>query len=308
MRNFLLMLFLLLGSWVGIFAQGPGRNPDPSTTMTGSDLNRERDEQADDVNRRANALGLVEKFPVKTDEERKVFLQRIQPLYRETTKEEMQILAPNSEDVEKYSTFLKQKNTGLTKLIADKGCASNPDIVKTSPQCEGYTMPGAGSAYSFRIQDYRILDLSDLNFRKNRLESLGVLNHGIMVNLGDVSLESITLESNGVKYLAKLKPANDFNKAAELAQNLTKGITDGGFNYSSISTAVENSTYIIRVIAYRGVSPKTIAGIAYNENDLDKREDIIIAFRVVRLIPNESVTILWKELQSKKSPELKPNK
>ena len=36
----------------------------------------------------------------------------------------------------------------------------------------------------------------------------------------------------------------------------------------------------------------------------DKRKDLILAFRVIRKTPNGSVTILWKELQQNKAPEI----
>ncbi len=306
MKSLLFILVFLIGN-LTVFTQT--RNPTPTPFQVIEDESVRRNvEKSTDLDRRSNDLRMTENLPVKNDEDRKIARERIQPLYRETTKEEMQFLAPSVEDSEKYAQFLKEKNTGLIKLIADKGCADNPDIVKNTPQCENLTMPGAGSAYSFRIKDYRILDLSDLNFRKNRFESLGVLNHGILVNLGDVPLEELTLDSKGVKYLAKFKAADDFNKAAEIAQKLTQGFEDNGFRYASIALVDENRPYALRVIAYRGVSAKTVGGIAYNENDFDKREDIIIAFRVVRLNPEEDVTILWKELDSNKSPKLSPDK
>ncbi len=305
MKKLLVLIVVLLGSSIGTYSQGM---PQPTPQPVYTESIRRQINTSSDLNRRSENMRMAENFPIRTEEDRVIFLRGIQPHFRESTDAELEFIAPNSEDREKYASFLKKKNTGLIKLIDDKGCASNKNIVNASPKCEGYTMPGAGSSYSFRFGDYRIFNLSDINYKNNRFESLGVLTHGIMVNLGDVSLEDADLDSKGMNYLVKLKPANDFQKAAEIAQDLTKGIKDDGFTYASILPVAENSTYALRSIAYNGESLKVVEGLLYNEMELDRREDIIVVFRVVRLNPNDNVTILWKELKSKKSPELKQKK
>jgi len=306
MKKTLLILFLTVATVISVSSQTRGRpegTPDPVIDPV-TDAAKTR---GNEISRRSDNLRLSENLPVKTEKDRKIVLEQIEPIYRPSTDEELKFIAPDSADSEKYAAFLSEKDTGLIKLVTDRGCAANPAVVNTSPECAGYTMPGAGAAYSFRFRDYRILDLSDLNFRKNRFESLGKLNHGIMVNLGDTPLEDVTLETNGVPYLTKFKPAKDMSSAGETAQKLTGGIQDGDFMYASIALVDVDKTYVIRVIAYQGVSPKTVGGVVFNEMELDKREDIIVAFRVVRLVPGESVTILWKELKSRKSPKLKSN-
>lgn len=307
MKNLLVLLVLFTLSSIGIYSQvtrNPQATPRPVfTQQTQRQLNRSRD-----INRRSENIRLAEDFPVKNDEDRAIFLKNIQPLYRESTDAELDFIAPNSEDTEAYAESLKKKNTGLIKLVNDQGCASNTNVVDASPKCEGYTMPGAGSSYSFRFGDYRMFKLSDLNFKNDRFESLGVLTHGMMVNLGDIPLEDISTNTKGMKYLVKLKPAKDFNKAAEIAKDLTTGIKDDGFTYASILPVQNQSTYALRAIAYRGEALKVVEGLLFNELEMDKREDIIVIFRVVRLHPNEDVTILWKQLESSKSPELKLKK
>lgn len=308
MKSKLLLMTVVAGCAAAVHAQAPTRNPRPTpvpivTQQTQGDIDR-----ANDLNRRSNDLRLTENLPAGVKKENKAFREAITPLYRETTKEEREFMAPDPALAEKYSDFLGQKNTGLIRLVPDRGCSGNENVVKTTPQCEGLTMPGAGSGWSFRTRDYRILDLSDLNLRKNLFESLGVLNHGLMVNLGDVPIGEVDLDSEGMKYLAEFKPADDFRSAAEIAQKLTGGIVEDGYRYASIALVDENKTYGLRVIAYRGVSPKTAAGITFNEFELDKREDIIVVFRVVRLDANGDATILWKELKSRKSPKLTPDK
>jgi hypothetical protein len=49
----------------------------------------------------------------------------------------------------------------------------------------------------------------------------------------------------------------------------------------------------------------TFNGVSYNLLDGDKRVDVTLAFRVIRIGEDGSVTILWKELQRKEAPKLK---
>lgn len=276
-------------------------DPTPQTPMDQSI------KQANDIGRRSNELRNVEAFPVKNDEERKVFMGQIEPLYRKLTAEEMALLAPGADKLSANEAFLKQKNTGLIKLILDRDCAENLNVVKATAECAKYAMPGAGSAYSFRKEMHRLVRLADLNFRRNTFQALGTLTHGIMTSLGDVPVGSIDLNSPDVKFIVDFKPAKDINTAAKIAGDLTKGIKDGGKIYASVLPVKENSTYLLRSIAYRGEAVKVAGSIVYNELDFDDRRDVIIAFRVIEFVPNESVVILWKELQNKKSPKIKTN-
>jgi hypothetical protein len=50
--------------------------------------------------------------------------------------------------------------------------------------------------------------------------------------------------------------------------------------------------------------PRAVRGISYNELDFDKRRDVIVAFRVVRMDPDGSISILWKQLADGESPKL----
>lgn len=298
------LVFLGLASAEG---QVRGR-PDP-TPMTPVEQAVQR---SNDIRRRSNELNNVERFPVKTDDERRVFLKAIRPLYRKLTDEETALLSPSIEDSTKYESFLDQKNTGLTMLVTDKGCANDTKVVEASPDCAEFSMPGAGSAYSFRNERHRIHRLADINFKQNTFQALGTLTHGILVNLGDTPIEQIDLKTDGVSYLAKLKPAKDMASAGDLATKLRRGIKGGKYTYASILPVKAGATYVLRSIAYRGVIPVTIEGVSYNEIQerlgFDKRKDIIIAFKVVRFAQTENVTILWKELRSNKAPMLKVKK
>ncbi len=296
-----LLSLIMVGGVIFVDAQVRGR-PDP-TPQSPSDKAIQR---SNDISRRSSDLRNTETFignDLEARKRRKAIRKAINPLYRKAKKSELKIVEPDAELKARYSTFLKNKKAGLIKLIKDRGCADVADVVNATKECAIYSMPGAGSSYSFRIKNYRVKNLGDINYTGKSFEALGVLLHGVMVNLGDVPIESVNANNSGYKYIKNFKPADDFKKAAEYAKKLQKGMKQGNLMYASVLPAKTDSTYILRSIAYKGEALRTVAGITYNELDFDKRKDVTIAFRVVQQ-NSDSITILWKELDNKKSPKL----
>ncbi len=231
--------------------------------------------------------------------------QNIELLYRNPSKKELKAVAPKPELFEKYAGFLRGRNTGLTKLISDSGCADNTKIIVATEECLKYTMPGAGSSYSFRADNYRIPRLSDILFTDNSFQASGVLLHGIFVNIGDVVLNEVSLRTDGLDFLVNFQPEVDYEKAKKLDLILSEGIRNGKFLYRRGLYAVENTTFVLRSIAYAGRYYRAVRGVTYNEFAFDKRRDIIVAFRIVDKDDAGNVTILWKMLANKKSPRVK---
>lgn len=232
----------------------------------------------------------------------------IDALYRKTNKKELKLLKVNEGDKQKYGLFLKSDKTGLVKLISDLGCSANAKVIVASENCLKYSMPGGGSSYSFRTEDYRIPQLADLRFADSIFEASGILSHGIFTGIGDIPLENVDLQSSGIKYLADMKPVTKYDEAVKLRQSLLKGMMKDGFFYGSRIKAVENMTYILRSIAYAGEAPRAVNGITYNELDFDKRKDVIVAFRIIRKEDDGSITLLWRELARSKSPKMERKK
>ncbi len=302
MKKTILFLGLFLGSFTLINAQVRGRNPSTPPSPEDSSLMMNRQTQ-NEINQRSNELKMVEKFPVKSSEA-KIVWESIKPLYREPNKEEQLLLLPDKEDSDKFREFLSRKNTGLIKLIADGGCDKNADVAVVSPHCLKYTMPGAGSSFSFRMSNYTMRHLADLNFTGGKLLSPGIMTQGILVNIGDVPLENVGLQTDGVSFVTDLKPVSNIKEAQEFAGQITKGKKNGNFVYQNLLPASENTTYALRSIAYDGILPRTIQGITYNEFEFDKRRDVIVAFRIVRRDSDGNLIVLWKQLENKKAPKL----
>ncbi len=226
--------------------------------------------------------------------------------YRASTKEELQFLAPEKAMLEKFAAFLKNPKTGLVRLVKDKECADGDRVVSVTPECQQYEMPGGGSSYSFRTRDYRIRRLADLMFTNENFRVPGVLSQGIIVGIGDVALESTTLDTTGLKFLIDFQPTADVGKLKEPNSELfAKGVLSEGFIYRRELKAVENMTYVLRSIAFNGYSLRSKGAGIFNELDFDKRYDIIVALRIVKKYEDGSVAILWKELSRIESPRVK---
>lgn len=224
--------------------------------------------------------------------------------YRKPNKEELETLKVSPADKEKYAAFLRQPDTGLIKLAADLKCADNTKVVVATPDCLKYTMPGAGSSYSFRTENYRIQRLADLIYTDNSFQVTGALTHGFLVRIGDVPLEKVSLQTEGLKYLVDFKPTVDYAEAKKIADEFVKGVSKDGFLYRRGLNAVEDTTYVLRVVAYDGRLNRAVQGTTYNELDFDKRKDVIVAFRIVSRDADGGVTILWKKLAEKDAPKL----
>ena len=136
-------------------------------------------------------------------------------------------------------------------------------------------------------------------------------NEGIVkfgsANVGYIYMpvENVTLQTKGVEYIAKFQPAMDFETASSINDQFVAGIEKNGFLYKRYLPAVENSTYVLRAVAYHGKLFRSVHGVPYNEFDFDKRRDVIIVFRVAYRDTDGSLTIVWSQLSNVDSPKLK---
>jgi hypothetical protein len=226
-------------------------------------------------------------------------------LYRRSTDRERQLLAAGTSDVAKYEAFLAQPGTGITKLIRDFGCDEYSPAAPNKQVCLEFSMPGGGSAFSFRQSDYQFWNLSDLLYDGKSFLAFGQMSLGFMTDLRDVPIESVQLDSKGISYMTRFDPGSDIATVTKQNNVFVDGQNVDGQLYKKFLSAAVDNTYVLRSVAFKGKVPRKHYEIKYNELDLDKRSDIIVAFRVVRSDINGTVTIVWKTLQLKSAPELR---
>lgn len=208
-------------------------------------------------------------------------------------REELESLrSPNSEDITKYREFLKQKRTGIFRLFPNLGCEQGR-ILRVDGDCANAVLNSW--SYSFQNKDY---GEGDLKLDTQSLISDSFLSQNIIVGLGDVPLENVSLGLNQAKFLLDFKPEAKNKKAREQFWQISKKITVNNFIYGKVIRTDENATFLMRIIAYR------LSIIRFPEFFNKKRRDKIIAFRIIRKDSDDSITILWKELADKKSPKL----
>lgn len=222
------------------------------------------------------------------------------------------ILAPNPDDTVRFSGFLETPKTGLLRLLPDFGC-KNQSVVYIDGDCANSV--ANGWHYSFRLNGYvESVFFSDLQLVKTNLVAGSFLANGLLVSLGDVDLENLSPTSDGMEYLAQFIPSAAHSDAMKQSAEIEKGIASGNFHYSNKTNFKMNSTYALRSVAYKSdrkpkVERKNDALVSADDHRYaflkdDKRVDVIIVFRVVRIEENGGITILWKELSRKNGPEL----
>lgn len=225
------------------------------------------------------------------------------PFRKKPNKEQKRLLQPKTEDLTKYAGFLAQENAGIFKLLPDLGCQDSALILRVDEPCLN-AVPES-SFYSFREDEHTSELLADIRIKNNYFVTDGVLSQGILVNLGDVALEKTDINSKGFRFLNAYNPSEFSPEASKQAFEILRGINFEGYHYKKIVPAVENNTYALRVVAYRGSIVKSYRGFRFDLLSGDKRIDITVAFRVIKKESDGSLTLLWKELSRKDAPKLK---
>jgi hypothetical protein len=206
-------------------------------------------------------------------------------------------ILPDREDFIKYSAFLKLKNTQLVKILLDPKCNNHLVVNIKDEQCTAaFPLKGNGSYYSFRTGSHFDSPFADIHYIDGNFE-VGFKDEllGILVELGDVPIETLSLKSTDVWVLSDFKAANKSAMLEKQKAELKKGIVKLNQRvYTDKVSAKSDTTYLIRTIAYQ-----------YKEQAVnDKRIDAVLAFRVVKK-DEGSVTILWHGLDWKYAPKLK---
>lgn len=213
------------------------------------------------------------------------------------------ILQPDQNDLAKYSQFLKQPKTGIFRLLPDPGCEANVNVLRADKECLE-AIPES-SFYSFREKEHTSKQLSDIRLKNDQLISDGTLTQGFLVMLGDVKLEEVSLETDGLDFMQNFSAKPESVEARKQFLQFVNGVESENFLYRKIFPVTEDKTYALRVVAFRGSLYQTFRGFRYDLLGGDNRIDIIVAFRVIRKNADGSLTLLWKELERREAPKFK---
>jgi len=201
----------------------------------------------------------------------------------------------DSEEAKRFAGFLAQPDTGLVRLLPYES-----EGVVSAAEPKGYRRPGFAyfaATYSFSKrkhgyglsgwQQFPFLGMAELKLTDDTL-STGFMpdSVGLMVRLGDVPLEPLTLKIDGVRQLAEMLPPSDQSAAMAQSEKSRRGIEVNGFQFVSIMPATLNTTYALR-------------------STLNRRADVLVCFRIVQLAPDGGITVLWRKLKDYPKPSWK---
>ncbi|HEX8264396.1 MAG TPA: hypothetical protein VF596_03155 [Pyrinomonadaceae bacterium] len=227
----------------------------------------------------------------KLDNLKGVEVEGINLSFFKLSNEDKQLTAPSEEDKKKIADFSRLSNVEIVKLL-NISCLKAGQV-KLDNACKN-SIPGFGSYYSFRDRRYLYPSMSDLQLSKDWFVTAGFLTQGIIVSLGEVDFENISLISPGVNFLNQFTPAESPDEADKQRKQIEDGIKKDEFSYNRIAQVKVNNVYAMRSIAYRSKA-KT----------LDKREDTILVFKVISRDIEGNVTLIWRKLKSKTAPKIK---
>ena len=195
---------------------------------------------------------------------------------------EKQFLAPTAEDQAAYAEFLSQPDTGLIRLLPRQ--VYDSEVYKKNNKT--LTMRGAGAYYSFTRLTHEYGFGSDIQLESDQLSvgSAGA-NYGMLVNLGDVTLDELTLEDPRVRYMAGYTPPSKEREARSEARQFGSGVAGDDMGYRSRLPVQVNCTYLLRSIDY-------------------STSDVLVTFKVVRKDGDGSIILAWKLLKKYPVPQL----
>jgi hypothetical protein len=197
---------------------------------------------------------------------------------------EQAFLSPPEEDRAKHAEFLRQSDTGLIRLLP-----RNYFEKFNFPYRRPLTIDGGGAFYSFKERSHEYTESTAIFLEQGQLNTLWAgANYGMLASLGDVSLENVSLETTAVQFLAQHTPPSDLPQARVEQRRWQEGATVDGTSYKSRLPARLNMTYVLRSILYDS-------------------SDTLVAFKIVRVDDDDTLTIIWKLLKKYPTPYLSRN-
>lgn len=200
---------------------------------------------------------------------------------------EDQFLSPAEEDRVLYKEFLSQPDSGLIRLLPREVYESDT----YNKNKKTMTIRGGGSYYSFALRSHEYGEGTDIGLEQgNILAGFAGFNFGIMTNLGDVPLDEITVEDPRARFVSNYgAPATESEVRSE-QMRFGRGVTIGEAEYNRRFPVQVDATYLVRSIDYYA------------------KENVLVAFRIVRKDTDGSIIIAWKILRKYSTPEVARNK
>jgi len=228
-------------------------------------------------------LSLTGSFAVAQSQTREDVLREIETKRAQLLELEKQFLSPSAEDLNAHAAFLSQPDTGLIRLLPRELYDPGTDKAKT----KALTVTGGGAYYSFLRRTHEYGYGSDIELASGQFAvGFAGADYGMMVNLGEVGLDGISLDDPRAVFIASHNPSPQEPKARLDARQFGgKGITVDNVDHRNRFPVKVNNTYLLRSIGY-------------------STSDVLVAVKVVRQDTDGSVILAWKLLKKYPVPAL----
>src|SRR5690349_479819 len=174
-------------------------------------------------------------------------LKQIEAKRAELNALEKDFLSPSEEDREAYAEFLRAPDTGLFRILPRETYDDNANKDRNR-----IVTRGGGAYYSFTRLTHEYGYGSDLELAQDQFSTgFAGLDYGLMTNVGDVPLESITLETPVVNTFAAYHPPSEEPKIRLEQRRFQMGSDLQGISVSRTLPMKLNSTYVVRSLNYR---------------------------------------------------------
>ena len=201
----------------------------------------------------------------------------IESLREQIKGREAALLAPSDEDRRTYAEFLARPDTGLVRLLPREKWDGK------------LSMRGGGSYYSFTLRTNEYGRSTDIGLEQGQFHAgFAGADFAFMVDLGGVPLESVSTETEAVRFMAGFEAPSAEAEARQAGRQFHSARQEGGWSYVRQLPAAPGKTYAVRSIVYG-------------------ESDVLVAFRVVRKDDDDSVVLLWKMLEKYPKPSLQRN-
>jgi hypothetical protein len=215
---------------------------------------------------------------------REDLLREIEAKRAELNALEKTFLSPSEEDRNSYAAFLHTPDTGLMRLLPRETYDDNANKDR-----QRIVTRGGGAYYSFTRLTHEYGYGSDIELYDGHLSTgFAGADYGLLIDIGDVPLETVNLETPAANIFAAYNPPSEEPKVRLEQRRFQMGADLQGISVSRRVPMKLNSTYVLRSVNYR-------------------ESDVLVAFRVVRIDSDKSAIILWKLLKKYPTPQLAYN-
>lgn len=213
---------------------------------------------------------------------REEVLEKIKAKRAELVALEKTYLAPAEEDQVQYAAFIHAPDSGLVRLLPREKF----DTEAYTDRDRAIVTRGGGAYYSFTKLSHEYGYATDIELGGNQFTvGFAGLDYGFLTNLGDLPLENVGIGTPAFVLFANYKPPREEPLVRAEQMRFAQGSELDGVQAKRTLPVKLNSTYLMRSMTFR-------------------EADVLVAFKVVRIDSDGSVTLLWKLLKKYKVPNI----